>query len=401
MIVLEISSQITNPPLSKTFSSGTGTSTLKYNSSPASWLVNSTQNDYYVLKSSAFAEVWFYDDGSSNSYAYVEFMNGGAVMQHRIGLKGDTRYWFEANSAWGTNSSTQILRTVGWHKIIADYTNNTTITYYIDGVLFKQITNLLASDNKNIHAIRVNKLPTSGGYTASYIDDIIVYDVAAKPLAKKLQIKGTLALGQTLTGSYEYSDANGDVENGSSYRWLRATSLSGPWTQISNGTTTASAGATYTVQAEDIGKYVAFEITPKNVPLGLYRTGALYDTPNTSTNIGTPQTKTTAVVYNLSLQFGVAQLTANTPVTATAQLTKTTATNEDYILILAVYNGNKLYNIATQQKTVIGTTPQSFLASSIALPSIITNFKAKAFIWNGINFNTLIPFSQPIQLNSN
>jgi hypothetical protein len=415
VIIVETNAQ-TTPSYSYDYASGANTTTAKYRSEPSSWTAPASGSDanYFVgdkAGTTGLAEMWFYDDVAISNYlAYFEIRNVDSSAQYRLGLKGGTQYWFETSAAWGTNTcSNTILRTTGWHQIIADYTVNGTITFYIDGVVLKQLTGL-ASGYKSLHSLMLKTLTSYSGYTGSYIDDIKVYDLASRPLAQNVQISGDLSVGQTLTGSYSYYDANGDAEGSSTYRWLSATSPSGPWMVLSSGTTTASTGATYVVNAADTSKYIQFEITPKNVPSGVYR--LYYDTtvtPNkwvqdytkadTITNIGTPKTLYVMPSCEVVLQFVSANLAVNTPISATAQVTKTTETTEDYILILAVYNGNKLYSVATQQKTVTGTTPQSYTASSIVLPADITNFSAKAFMWTGTSMDTMIPVARSIQLN--
>jgi len=71
------------------------------------------------------------------------------------------------------------------------------------------------------------------------------------PTASSVAIAGTAQSGNTLTGSYTYADANGDLEGTSTFRWLRG------------GTAIAGATATtYTLLAADIGTTITFEVTP-------------------------------------------------------------------------------------------------------------------------------------------
>ncbi|HNP37028.1 MAG TPA: FG-GAP-like repeat-containing protein, partial [Woeseiaceae bacterium] len=71
------------------------------------------------------------------------------------------------------------------------------------------------------------------------------------PVASGVTITGSGVIGATLTGNYVYSDADGDVEGASQYRWLRNNA--------------AIAGATtrnYAVVAPDVGANLQFEVTP-------------------------------------------------------------------------------------------------------------------------------------------
>jgi hypothetical protein len=72
------------------------------------------------------------------------------------------------------------------------------------------------------------------------------------PVASGVAITGTAQVGQTLTGSYTYTDGNGDLEGTSTYQWFAAGS------EISGATS-----ATYLVQAADVGKTITFKVTPK------------------------------------------------------------------------------------------------------------------------------------------
>ncbi len=71
------------------------------------------------------------------------------------------------------------------------------------------------------------------------------------PTASNVSITGTLSIGQTLTGSYTYTDADGDLEGNSTFRWLR------------NGIAIPGAVTrTYVLVAADVGQPLIFEVTP-------------------------------------------------------------------------------------------------------------------------------------------
>ncbi|HZO19559.1 MAG TPA: Ig-like domain-containing protein, partial [Gemmatimonadaceae bacterium] len=71
------------------------------------------------------------------------------------------------------------------------------------------------------------------------------------PTASNVTISGTPQVGRVLTGSYTYSDADGDAQGSSTYRWLR------------NGSTIGGAsGLTYTLVTADEGAMIRFEVTP-------------------------------------------------------------------------------------------------------------------------------------------
>ena len=71
------------------------------------------------------------------------------------------------------------------------------------------------------------------------------------PTANNVTIAGTAQVGQLLTGNYTYTDADGDLEGTSTYRWLR------------NGASISGATAkTYTLVAADQGALIVFEVMP-------------------------------------------------------------------------------------------------------------------------------------------
>lgn len=96
--------------------------------------------------------------------------------------------------------------------------------------------------------------------TTLYVDDVCIYEVVpVAPVASNVTVSGTPQAGQILSGSYKYSDDNQDAEVGSTYRWLRADTETGTYEPIEN-----AIGSVYTLTADDVGKYIKFEVTPKS-----------------------------------------------------------------------------------------------------------------------------------------
>ena len=78
------------------------------------------------------------------------------------------------------------------------------------------------------------------------------------PTAKSVSVSGILNIGEILTASYTYEDAEADVEDVSSYQWYRADDASG-----TNEVTIAGAtNLNYTLTSADDGKYVSFGVIP-------------------------------------------------------------------------------------------------------------------------------------------
>jgi hypothetical protein len=80
------------------------------------------------------------------------------------------------------------------------------------------------------------------------------------PTATNVSNTGTLQVGQTLTGTYSYADADNNPENGSTYKWYRADDAIG-----TNKNAIASATAvTYLLVLADLNKFISFEVTPND-----------------------------------------------------------------------------------------------------------------------------------------
>lgn len=91
-------------------------------------------------------------------------------------------------------------------------------------------------------------------YYDTYVCELIE---DTSPTASDLEINGTLYVAQTLTASYTYNDAEGDVEQGTVLQWFRVEgSLRSP---ISGAN-----ALTYILQPEDAGKTIRFSVTPAN-----------------------------------------------------------------------------------------------------------------------------------------
>jgi len=86
---------------------------------------------------------------------------------------------------------------------------------------------------------------TSGGVTVSN----------SAPIASNVGITdtngGSVVVGDVLSGSYTYTDINGDAEGTSTFRWLRGGSA-----------ITGATASSYTVVAADTGQTITFEVTP-------------------------------------------------------------------------------------------------------------------------------------------
>lgn len=95
------------------------------------------------------------------------------------------------------------------------------------------------------------------------------------PTASSVSITGTPHVGQLLTGSYTFADADGDSEGTSTFRWLRSGVAIGGATSIQ-----------YTLQSADRGATIRFEVTP--VSVAAPTTGSAVQSSATATIVGVP-----------------------------------------------------------------------------------------------------------------
>jgi hypothetical protein len=123
----------------------------------------------------------------------------------------------------------------------------------ISGATARSYT-LVVADQGALIRFEVTPVASAGASPGAPAQSPAVGPVAGSntaPVATNVTITGTAQVGQVLTGNYTYSDANGDAEGTSTYRWLRAGApISG-----------ATAGS-YTLVAADQGALIRFEVTP-------------------------------------------------------------------------------------------------------------------------------------------
>lgn len=86
------------------------------------------------------------------------------------------------------------------------------------------------------------------------------YTIINLPTATNVNFSGILGPGQQLTGSYTFTDPDGDAESGTTYRWLRSDDASGTNKAAIAGAT----NTTYTLTNADAGKFISFEVTPSD-----------------------------------------------------------------------------------------------------------------------------------------
>jgi hypothetical protein len=159
------------------------------------------------------------------------------------------------------------------------------------------------------------------GTAAESVKTAAVLPAEAAPAASNVRITGTAKVGLTLTGSYDYSDINGDLEGTSTFQWYRADSASGDGRIAIAGAT----GLTYTLQEADLGKYISFEVIPKAL------TGIL-------TGISAESARTAAV-----LPAEAAPIASNVRITGTTKVGLTLTGAYDYSDINGDLEGTSMF----------------------------------------------------------
>ena len=96
-------------------------------------------------------------------------------------------------------------------------------------------------------------------------------------------------VGEMLNASYEYYDANGDLEAGTGYRWLISTERDGQYSEIGG-----TAAPSYIPTAADEDKFIKVEVTPRNagnpsvgpVVLSAAANAVILPSPPAANNVG-------------------------------------------------------------------------------------------------------------------
>ncbi|WP_379135385.1 hypothetical protein, partial [Paenibacillus sp. sgz500958] len=187
--------------------------------------------------------------------------------------------------------------------------------------------------------------------------DVSTLVVQAAPVASSVSISGTAQVGQTLTGSYTYNDANTDLEGTSTFKWYRADDTSGTNKAAISGATSS----TYTLQADDLAKFISFEVTP---------------VAQTGTTTGTPvESARTAVV----VAGEAAPVASSVSISGTAQVGQTLTGSYTYSDANTDQEGTSTFkwyradDISGTNKTAIaGATSSTYTLQTVDLAKFIS-----------------------------
>ncbi len=176
-------------------------------------------------------------------------------------------------SSWGDNVSFQNLRLIlkdCYGDILREYDiGNSVMSIPKDSVV--KLSEVTGHEPWNVRGVAtvemVFTLLDGGSVTAPcllQLENMTIADVSnlvnTAPYAYdvKTNYDGFQTYGDTLTGSYEYGDEEGDPEGTSTFQWYRADNYEGANKTAIPGATSLS----YTLQEADMWKCISFEVTP-------------------------------------------------------------------------------------------------------------------------------------------
>lgn len=133
------------------------------------------------------------------------------------------------------------------------YTGNEMITFELTTNILEGDAVVVTYDGLGTIA-SFNGLPLAA-FGPEDVENIVGSDL---PVAANVIISGEAKPDQVLTGSYEFSDPDGDLEGVSTFQWYESTASDGTGMLKLIGETSL----TYTVSNDMAAKFVAFEVTP-------------------------------------------------------------------------------------------------------------------------------------------
>lgn len=122
-----------------------------------------------------------------------------------------------------------------------------------EGSFSTSLEGLSSGTTYYIRAYATNSVGTGYGEVKDFTTD------NAAPIASNVAFTGELEVNKELTGTYTYSDSEGDAETGTIYQWYMANDAAGTGATVIPGAT----ATTFTIKDEQQGKYIAFGVIPK------------------------------------------------------------------------------------------------------------------------------------------
>ncbi len=152
--------------------------------------------------------------------------------------------------------------------IVGDGSGYSPITDFVGSGSLNEKAMVSSGLNKMLAMPVLNTAPTGITAGAFYLNattnQFEVYNGSAwqtlntPPQVSNVTISGTLSVGETLSASYTYTDAENDPEGATTFQWYRATSNAGAGAAAISGATAQS----YTLTSADEGKFIGVKVTP-------------------------------------------------------------------------------------------------------------------------------------------
>ena len=152
--------------------------------------------------------------------------------------------------------------------IVGDGSGYSPITDFVGSGSLNEKAMVSSGLNKMLAMPVLNTAPTGITAGAFYLNattnQFEVYNGSAwqtlntPPEVSNVSVSGTLGVGQTVSASYTYIDAENDPEGATSFQWYRAISSTGAGSTAISGATTQS----YTITSNDEGYYMGVKVTP-------------------------------------------------------------------------------------------------------------------------------------------
>ena len=206
-----------------------------------------------------------------------------------------------------------------------------------------------------------------GGLASNDAVTVTVTAVTNPPTATAVSISGSTEVGQTLTGNYTYNDAEGDLESGTTFRWLR-----------DNVAISGATSQTYTLVAADEGTNIIFEVTPgaatgptPGSPVQSSAVGPISPANTAPTATGVSITGTTEVGFTLTGNYTYNDADGDSESGTTFRWLRNGspiggATSQTYTLAAADEGTNIIFEVTPGAAT--GPTPGSPVQSSAVGP---------------------------------
>lgn len=195
----------------------------------------------------------------SNAQLYVEYQDNSAPVASNVTVSGAPKEYVELSGSYqytDANGDPEGVSTFKWYKADNAGGSNATV---ISGATTNKFTLTAAYTGKYI-CFEVTPVAQTGASPGTAVKSPYVGPVVAnaKPVASNVTVTGTAKIGMVLSATYTYTDADGDAENNSIYKWYRANDNGGTGAAEISGQNQE----TYTLTQDDVDKYVCFEVTP-------------------------------------------------------------------------------------------------------------------------------------------